>query len=334
MKWLGAALIIFSAFPTLSTAQIDMSKLTPEQQNRVKKILNERHCTCGCDMHIATCLTDDPSCETAPKLAHEIIDEVIATTPDIELKRVDTSRLTQAQKVKAYEILSKQNCTCGCGMAVTQCLADDPDCDVSPKIAQNVIRGIINKTPKIDLKRVDISHLSPAHQQAVFSVLSSSNCTCGCGMTIAKCLVDDPTCEVSPELAKAVIAKVAQTVTPPAASHGQSKALRSDGGKWYKEVAGKQLLYIYTGNGYRRKEKIWLCSDGSFQSSGYGGSISSLGSAAFSDGGRSGRWAVNGDVLTLAFSNGNTAKYKLSFYKGFLYLDNTRYFRLENDLCK
>jgi len=154
-------------------------------------------------------------------------------------------------------------------------------------------------------------------------------------MTIAKCLVEDPTCEVSPKLAMAVI----ENVAPAAASASTSvpsepKGLKSDGGEWYKEVVGRQLLYIYVGNGYRQKEKIWLCSDGTFQSSGYGGSISSLGSAAFSDGGRHGNWAVNGDTLTLAFRNGSTAKYKLSFYDGFLYLDNTRYFRVDNDVCK
>gem|GEM_PF-6854416 len=315
-------------------AQVDVSGLTPKQQNRIKQILAARQCPCGCDMTIATCLVDDPTCETSPELARKIIDEVINETPKIDLKRIDISHLSKEQQLEIYKVLSSNNCTCECGMTIATCLVDDPTCETSPELARKVVDEIINETPKIDLKRVDILHLSNEQQVEVYKVLSSKNCTCGCGMTLAKCLVDDPTCDVSPKLAMAEIKRSAPEKSGPTPGASIARRLKSDRGKWYKEVVGKQLVYIYVGNGYRKKEKIWLCSDGTFQSSGYGGSISSLGSVAFSDGGRHGNWAVNSDILTLAFGNGSSAKYKLSLYDGFLYLDNTRYFRTANDVCK
>ncbi|MFB3081529.1 MAG: hypothetical protein ACE1Y1_07180 [Nitrosomonadaceae bacterium] len=268
MKRFVLATIFLIVLSNANYAQVDVSDLTPKQQSRIKQILAERKCTCECDMTIATCLVDDPTCETSPELARKVVDEVI------------------------------------------------------------------NETPKIDLKRIDISHLSKEQQVEIYKIFSSNNCTCGCGMTIAKCLVDDPTCDVSPKLAMAEIKRIAPEKSDFTPDASVAKGLKSDQGKWYKEVVGQQLVYIYVGNGYRKKEKIWLCSDGTFQSSGYGGSISSLGSVAFSDGGRHGNWAVNNDILTLAFGNGSTAKYKLSLYDGFLYLDNTRYFRTANDVCK
>ena len=315
-------------------AQVDMSRLTPVQQSRVKQILAERKCTCGCDMSIAKCLVDDPTCETSQKLARKVVDEVIKKTPKIDLKRIDISHLSEEQQADVYKVLSSNNCTCGCGLTIAKCLADDPTCDTSPKLAKKVIEEVVKATPKIDLKRVDISHLSNEQRAEVYKVLSENKCTCGCGLTIAKCLAEDPTCEVSPKLAMAVVENITseKSVSSPVSSG--VKGLKSDQGKWYKEVVGRQLVYICVGNGYREKEQIWLCSNGTFQSSGQGGSISSLGSAAFSDGGYQGKWGVNGDILTLAFSNGSTAKYKLSFYDGFLYLDNTRYFRVDNDVCK
>ncbi len=324
--------ILILALSSTTYAQTGMADLTAEQQNRVKKILAERSCTCGCDMTIATCLVEDPSCETAPKLAQQIIAEVAAEQQPPGLERLDLAKLTKIQKARVVEILTQKNCTCGCDMTVATCLAEDPTCETAPKLARQVIAETVKKFPKIDLKRVDLSPLSAQQQIAAYKSLSTNTCTCGCGMTIAKCLVDDPSCETSPRLAREIIARLAATAPP--AKQTARPAIQSDQGKWYREVVGRKLLYIYVGNGYRKKEQIWLCSDGSFQSSGYGGSLSSLGSAAFSDGVGRGKWAVNGDVLSLVFSNGSVAKYKLSFYDGYLYLDNTRYFRTENDLCK
>ncbi len=87
------------------------------------------------------------------------------------------------------------------------------------------------------------------------------------------------------------------------------------------------------GMDYREKYQIGLCSDGSFQSSGQGGSVSSLGSTAFSDGGNSGKWSVEGNILTLNYANGATKNYTSSIYDGFLYPNDTKYYRTENDVC-
>ncbi len=223
-------------------------------------------------------------------------------------------------------------------MTIAQCLQDDPTCETSPKLAEAIIKKIVDEATEanrviVNLKRFDISYLTTEQQHQVMQVLNTENCTCGCGMTITNCLRDDPTCETSPQLARIVVDAVVSGVAGASSANTQQNAPQSDQGNWYNEVVGRQLVYIYVGKGYREKHQIWLCSDGSFQSSGQGGSISSLGSAAFSDGGNYGRWAVNGNVLTLAYANGGTAQLSLSFYDGFLYLNDTKYFRTENDLC-
>ncbi len=49
--------------------------------------------------------------------------------------------------------------------------------------------------------------------------LDNNYCTCGCGMLISQCLRDDPTCEVSPELARAAIEIVADGPSSPVISN-------------------------------------------------------------------------------------------------------------------
>ena len=42
---------------------------------------------------------------------------------------------------------------------------------------------------------VDLGHLSP--EREAVQKLNAEGCTCGCGLTIAKCRIDDPQCPVS-----------------------------------------------------------------------------------------------------------------------------------------
>ncbi len=249
--------------------------------------------------------------------------------------QIDISYLTQEQQERIVAALTTQNCTCGCGMTIAECLSDDPSCEVSPVLAKKIIDDIANEITAVDLKRADISHLTIKQQYQVLEIFTTQNCTCGCGMTVADCLMNDPTCDVSPQIAKVVIDAIASgnTVASSENPNPNPNQMKSDKGEWYQEVVGRQLVYIYVGMGYREKYQIWLCSDGSFQSSGQGGSVSSLGSAAFDDGGSSGNWAVQGNVLTLAYRNGTTSNFTLSFYDGFLYLNETKYYRTENDVC-
>jgi len=55
---------------------------------------------------------------------------------------------------------------------------------------------------------VDLNGLSPAEKVAALKELNTVKCSCGCGLTVAQCLVDDQSCGVSPEMAKDIMAKM------------------------------------------------------------------------------------------------------------------------------
>ena len=61
-----------------------------------------------------------------------------------------------------------------------------------------------NKIPGVDL-----AGLSPDKRAKVLAALNSEHCTCGCGLTLAQCRVDDPTCEVSLPIAQDLVKKIA-----------------------------------------------------------------------------------------------------------------------------
>lgn len=61
-----------------------------------------------------------------------------------------------------------------------------------------------NKIPGVDLSR-----LSPEKRAKALAALNSERCTCGCGLTVAQCRVDDPTCTVSLPLARDILEQIA-----------------------------------------------------------------------------------------------------------------------------
>ena len=60
-----------------------------------------------------------------------------------------------------------------------------------------------------DIPGVDLSSLSAERKADVLQALNSENCTCGCGLSVAKCRIDDPQCDVSLPVAKKIVAKYA-----------------------------------------------------------------------------------------------------------------------------
>jgi thiol-disulfide isomerase/thioredoxin len=58
-----------------------------------------------------------------------------------------------------------------------------------------------------EIPGVDLSKVPDAQRAVVLQALNSDGCTCGCGLTIAKCRIDDPSCTISPPLAKAIVDK-------------------------------------------------------------------------------------------------------------------------------
>ena len=61
-----------------------------------------------------------------------------------------------------------------------------------------------NKMPGIDL-----STLSPERRAEALKALNTEHCTCGCGLTLAQCRLDDPDCTVSLPIAREVVKKIA-----------------------------------------------------------------------------------------------------------------------------
>ena len=61
-----------------------------------------------------------------------------------------------------------------------------------------------NKIPGIDL-----SKLSSERRAEALQALNTEHCTCGCGLTLAQCRLDDPDCTVSLPLAQALVKKIA-----------------------------------------------------------------------------------------------------------------------------
>jgi cytochrome c biogenesis protein CcmG, thiol:disulfide interchange protein DsbE len=61
-----------------------------------------------------------------------------------------------------------------------------------------------NKIPGIDL-----STLSPERRAQALQALNTEQCTCGCGLTLAQCRLDDPDCGVSLPLAQELVKKIA-----------------------------------------------------------------------------------------------------------------------------
>jgi thiol-disulfide isomerase/thioredoxin len=57
---------------------------------------------------------------------------------------------------------------------------------------------------------VELDTLSPADKAEVLTQLNSEKCTCGCGLTLAACRINDPSCSISLPLAQKIAAAAAQ----------------------------------------------------------------------------------------------------------------------------
>ena len=55
-----------------------------------------------------------------------------------------------------------------------------------------------------EIPGVDLSGLSPEKKEAVLKKLNEEHCTCGCGLTVAQCRINDPSCDTSLPLAQKI----------------------------------------------------------------------------------------------------------------------------------
>ena len=56
-----------------------------------------------------------------------------------------------------------------------------------------------------ELGVINFSALSSSEKRVALRAANSARCTCGCGLTVAQCLVNDTSCDVSKGMAKKVV---------------------------------------------------------------------------------------------------------------------------------
>ena len=61
---------------------LDLDALTAEQKEIALQRLNAESCTCGCQLTLAECRINDPACDVSLPLAEQVVDEIVADTPD------------------------------------------------------------------------------------------------------------------------------------------------------------------------------------------------------------------------------------------------------------
>ncbi len=52
---------------------VDLARLSPSKRAEALQTLNSQSCTCGCDLTVAKCRVDDPSCGVSLPLARQIV---------------------------------------------------------------------------------------------------------------------------------------------------------------------------------------------------------------------------------------------------------------------
>lgn len=70
---------LVNAAQATSIPGLDLSKLTPDQKERVLQRLNTDGCPCGCSLTLAQCRINDSSCGISPPLAERVVAEVLAS---------------------------------------------------------------------------------------------------------------------------------------------------------------------------------------------------------------------------------------------------------------
>ena len=94
----------------------------------------------------------------------------------------------------------------------TQALADtNPDLTIVDAEDEEKVRAqegkarVQSAAQANKIPGVDLATLSPEKRAKVLETLNSEHCTCGCGLTVAQCRVDDPSCPVSLPLAQKLV---------------------------------------------------------------------------------------------------------------------------------
>jgi len=69
--------------------------------------------------------------------------------------------------------------------------------------------GLENAAQAREIPGIDLTKLSGDQRTTVLVALNDEACKCGCGLTVAKCRIDDPNCQFSLPQARAIVEKLA-----------------------------------------------------------------------------------------------------------------------------
>jgi thiol-disulfide isomerase/thioredoxin len=65
-----------------------------------------------------------------------------------------------------------------------------------------------------EIPGVDLTKMTPAQRTEALKVLNEQNCTCGCGLTLAACRINDPGCEISLPIAQKIAEQIGKGEKP------------------------------------------------------------------------------------------------------------------------
>jgi thiol-disulfide isomerase/thioredoxin len=66
---------------------------------------------------------------------------------------------------------------------------------------------LANAAQATDVPGLELNKLKPAQKTAALKRLNAEACTCGCGLTVAQCRINDPSCGTSLPIAKQIVAE-------------------------------------------------------------------------------------------------------------------------------
>jgi thiol-disulfide isomerase/thioredoxin len=80
---------------------------------------------------------------------------------------------------------------------------------------------LANAAQAKEIPGVDLTKMTPAQRTEAIKALNADDCTCGCGLTLAACRINDPECSVSLPIAKKIAEQIArgEKIEPAATTH-------------------------------------------------------------------------------------------------------------------
>jgi hypothetical protein len=67
---------------------------------------------------------------------------------------------------------------------------------------------LANAAYATEIPGLDLSHCTAAQREALLKQLNTEKCTCGCGLTLAQCRINDPDCKVSLPTAQKMLERI------------------------------------------------------------------------------------------------------------------------------